>query len=81
MKKLLFVFALLAFFTLSCNDNQRARAFGGTEEVKLKENEVLLNVTWKDVDMWILTRDTVTGVSYFREKSAWGMMEGAVIFK
>lgn len=64
-----------------CTDNSRARRWGGTEEVTLKPNEVVLNVTWKENEMWICTKDTISGVVYFREKSSWGMMEGTVILK
>jgi len=80
MKKL-FVIAIAALSLASCTDNERARRFGGTEEVKLKPNEVVLNVTWKENEMWICTKDTVSGVVYFREKSSWGVMEGTVILK
>ena len=80
MKKLLIV--LVSALTLaSCTDNERARRFGGTEEIALKRNEVVLNVTWKENEMWICTEDTISGVVYFREKSAWGVMEGTVILK
>ena len=64
-----------------CTDNARARKWGGTEEVTLKPNEVVLNVTWKESEMWICTKDTTTGVVYFREKSSWGVMEGTVVLK
>jgi hypothetical protein len=66
---------------ISCTDNQLARNFGGSEEVKLKPNEVVLNVTWKGDELWICTRDTVTNVTYFKEKSSWGVVEGTVILK
>ena len=80
MKKTLI--ALLGVIALSsCTENQRARSFGGTEEVSLKPNEVVLNVTWKQDQMWICTKDTLTNTVYFREKSSWGMLEGAVILK
>ena len=80
MKKL-FVIAIAALSLASCTDNARARHFGGTEEIELKPNEVVLNVTWKENEMWICTKDTVSGVVYFREKSSWGVMEGTVILK
>jgi uncharacterized lipoprotein YehR (DUF1307 family) len=80
MKKL-FVIAIAAISLASCTDNERARRFGGTEEVELKPNEVVLNITWKENEMWICTKDTVSGVVYFREKSSWGVMEGTVILK
>lgn len=63
----------------SCTDNSRARRFGGTEEVELNQNEVVLNATWKGDETWICTKDTVTGITYFREKSSWGILEGTVI--
>lgn len=80
MKKL-FVLLVGVIALTSCTENERARRFGGTEEVTLKPNEVVLNVTWKQNEMWICTQDTTTGVTYFREKSAWGVMEGTVILK
>lgn len=80
MKKL-FVLLVGVIALTSCTENERARRFGGTEEVSLKSNEIVLNVTWKQDEMWICTRDTVTGITYFREKSNWGVMEGTVILK
>lgn len=80
MKKI-FVSLLLLGLLVSCTENQRARRFGGTEEMVLKPNEMVLNVTWKGDEMWICTKDTITDVVYFREKSNWGIMEGTVILK
>jgi len=80
MKRVLFIIALATAFA-SCTSNERAKHYGGTEEIKLKPNEILLGVTWKETEMWICTKDTVTGISYFREKSSWGILEGTVIFK
>ena len=81
MKKL-FSITIATLELVSCTDNARARHFGGTEEISLKPNEVVLNVTWKGSnEMWICTKDTTTGVTYFREKSAWGVLEGTVILK
>ena len=65
----------------SCTENVRARHFGGTETLALKPNEKVLNVTWKDNEMWVCTQDTITRVVYFREKSSWGVVEGTVILK
>ena len=65
----------------SCTENVRARHFGGTETLALKPNEKVLNVTWKDNEMWVCTQDTITRVVYFREKSSWGVVEGTVIIK
>jgi uncharacterized lipoprotein YehR (DUF1307 family) len=80
MKKI-FVIAIATLSLVSCTENERARRFGGVEEVELKPNEVVLNVTWKENEMWICTKDTTTNITYFREKSSWGVMEGTVILK
>lgn len=80
MKKLSLLIALFIVAT-SCTDNARARRWGGTEEISLNKNEIVLNVTWKENEMWICTKDTVSGVTYFREKSSWGVMEGEIILK
>jgi uncharacterized lipoprotein YehR (DUF1307 family) len=80
MKKI-FVIVIAAMSLASCTENERARRFGGVEEVELKPNEVVLNVTWKENEMWVCTKDTTTNTVYFREKSSWGVMEGTVILK
>ena len=80
MKKLLTLLLVGSVFA-SCTQNQRAKHFGGTEEIELKKNEIVLNVTWKGNEMWICTKDTTTGITYFREKSNWGVLEGTVILK
>ena len=80
----LIILAGVAFLVLSlfsCTANERARNFGGTETVKLPKNRVLVNCTWKQDDLWLLTKDTTTGKMYFNEKSSWGMMEGEINFK
>ena len=81
--KRLFALLLLAvlFITIGCTPQSRARNFGGTENVQLKPNEVMINVTWKDDNLWILTKDTLTGVQYFRESSSWGVWEGEIIIE
>ena len=80
MKKLMMILGVMVIMS-SCTENVRARHFGGTEELALKPNENVLNVTWKDNEMWVCTQDTITRVVYFREKSSWGVVEGTVIIK
>jgi hypothetical protein len=80
MTKLMMILVTMVVMS-SCTENVRARHFGGTETLALKPNEKVLNVTWKDNEMWVCTQDTITGVVYFREKSSWGVMEGTVILK
>ena len=82
-KKLKIILVLLLIITLftSCTKNERLKYFGGKDELKLKDNEILINITWKNSDMWLLTLDTTTNIKYFRENSSWGVFEGEIIIK
>ena len=82
--KNLFIIAIVAITLVSCTENERARTFGGTEEITLEKGERLVNATWKGKDgsdLWILTKKDTTAPTtyYFKEKSSYGMMEGQVI--
>lgn len=79
-KKAFFILVMCCFLS-SCTGNQRARKFGGKEEIQLKPNEKLINITWKENNMWVLTEDTVTHLKYFRENSNWGIWEGEIVVK
>ena len=76
MKKLILLLAVIT--VTSCTENQRARSWGGKESITLKPNEVLLNVSWKQDDLWLITEDTVTHHKYAREKSSYGLLEGEI---
>jgi hypothetical protein len=85
MKKLncknILAFVLILTLFTSCTKNERVKYFGGKDEIKLKDNEILINITWKESDMWVLTLDTTTNIKYFRESSSWGVFEGEIIIK
>jgi len=82
MKKDLLIFLLtvsLLIFT-GCTENARVKTFGGSGSFELPKGEKLVNVTWKNSDMWYLSRpmhenefpETYT----FQEKSSFGIAEG-----
>lgn len=81
MNKLLV--ALLVLILSGCTDNMRARNFGGSMKVDLKPGFKLVNVTWKDEQLWTLERETKDGEKpetfHFREKASFGMLEGEVV--
>lgn len=81
MKHLALILILIVSFVSGCTDNTRTRMFGGTMTVTLNENEVLVNATWKETQLWVLVKDTTTNQITFREYSSFGMMEGEVVFK
>jgi|LakMenE18May11ns_1017448.scaffolds.fasta_scaffold9855544_1 hypothetical protein len=75
-------FALLAIATLSsCTDNERVKNFGGSAIMEIPFNQKFVNVTWKENELWVLTKqrtneDTTYNTYHFSEKSSWGVMEG-----
>ena len=75
----------LVAFLGGCTDLEKARFWGGTVNVSLQSNEKLMNITWKDDSLWILTRTKKSGEEpetyYFREKTPNGSSEGTVIIK
>jgi hypothetical protein len=86
MKKLpaVFCIVLISVTMAACTANQRAKDFGGTITVYISTGEKLVNATWKEADLWYLTRPRRSGevpeTSTFKENSTFGMMNGTVIF-
>jgi len=68
-----------------CTQNQRAKAFGGRAIETLPPNRKLINVTWKDDNLWFLTRpmtsEDVAETYEFTESSSFGILCGTVVIK
>lgn len=83
MRRILFILMTILFF-ISCTENQMARKFGGTAEIKLPRGEKLLMVTWKETNLFYLTEpmdsDYIPKTKIFREDSNYGLIESKVIF-
>lgn len=84
MKKILSMICIVAVCAMtSCTDNDKARNYGGTETINLDPNVKVITMTWKENDIWILTKpmkqtdsaETVT----FQEKSSMGVYEGKIV--
>lgn len=69
-------FVLMA--TLTSCDQERTKYFGGSTTIELKPNEKFLNMSWKENNIWVVTQDTLTGISYSREYSEHGIFNGEV---
>lgn len=86
---ILFLSCMLTAFILigimSCTKNQRVKHFGGTATVELSAGQKLVNCTWKNNNLWYLTRPMKEGeipeIYTFQEKSDLGIIEGAYIIK
>ena len=71
-------------FTFS-NSQYATRKMGGSYVENLPKNVKVVNVTWKDSNLWILTRpmkDNEQPETYtFKESSLLGVLEGTVTIK
>ncbi len=76
---------IMIISSIGCTKRSRARRFGGTETIKLDANQKLVTVTWKDSELWYLTRPAKPGevseTYTFKEDSKLGIIEGTVILK
>ena len=79
MKKVILAIGGIAMLG-SCTENNRVKNWGGEGTIKLPKGRKLVNVTWKNTQVWYLTRPmTSTDVAetyQFHEESSWGMIEG-----
>lgn len=85
MKKYIFAIATILMLG-SCTDNARVKTWGGTANLEIPADKKFVNVTWKETELWIVTRsrtsaDTTYETYQFQEKSSWGMVEGTYIIK
>lgn len=72
--------------SVGCTENIRAKSFGGSMTTALPACRKLVNITWKDGNLWYLTRPWRVGGDFpesytFSEVSAYGVFEGAVEVK
>ena len=76
------IIALMSFS--SCTEQIRTRQLGGEMTVNLPAGQELMMVTWKDNELFYLTRpmtpDYVPVTKTFQESSSWGIMESTVYF-
>jgi hypothetical protein len=71
---------VLGLGLFSCTENSRVKNFGGEGDLHLPSGNKLVNVTWKENQIWYLTRpmtSTDEVVTYtFKEESSWGVVQG-----
>ena len=71
---------LCVVLTVSCTQNQRARNFGGNATYTLPKGQKLVMVTWKEDDLWYLSRPMKEGEDVetytLQEESSFGMLNG-----
>lgn len=68
-----------------CTSNHLAKKWGGSTTVCLEKGQKLVEITWKDDNIWYLTRpmreDEVAETYTFNESSSFGIFEGTITVK
>lgn len=81
MKQIL-ILAFGCALLLGCTEQQRAKQFGGSTSTALPCGHKLEMITWKDANLWILTRPMRAGeepeTHTFSESSNLGFAEGKI---
>jgi len=80
MKKTILVMTVAMMALVSCTENNRVKNWGGEGTINLPRGRKLVNVTWKETQIWYLTRpmdsSDVAQTYQFQEESSWGVVEG-----
>jgi len=80
MKKVILSAIAIIALSTSCTENARVKRFGGEGTINLPQGQKLINVTWKQDEIWYLTRkmrnDEKAETYKFQEESSWGVVEG-----
>lgn len=81
--KLALVVIMLTFMLTSC-EQYITRKYGGTTTINLEKGQKLIEVTWKEGNLWYLVEpmesDYTPKTKEFIESSNYGVLEGKVIF-
>lgn len=84
MKKLFIFIAFICIIFASCTPQARSRHFGGDLTINLPAGQELMEATWKDNNLYYLTRpmsdDYVPVTKTLHESSRFGVLEGKVYF-
>lgn len=76
------IVVIFIFLLRSCSEQTKTRNFGGEMTVDLPVNQKLEMITWKDDELWYLTKpmteDDVAETHTFQESSVLGVWEGTV---
>ena len=82
MKRLMLISLIALTAAAGCGSNDVTRSFGGEKTIELDPGRKLEEITWKDADIFLLTRpmreDEKPETHTFQEISNWGIWEGTV---
>ncbi len=77
MKRLMLISLIALTAAAGCGRNDVTRSFGGEKTIELDPGRKLEEITWKDADIFLLTRpmreDEKPETHIFQEISNWGV--------
>ena len=81
-KKIISVILIIILVISLCGCQAAARNLGGDVTIELEPNQKLEMITWKNSDLWYLTRpmtaNDIAETHVFQESSIFGIVEGTV---
>jgi hypothetical protein len=76
------IILIAAILLAGCTQNQRARGLGGSATIEAPAGKTVVNMTWKETQLWVQYRDRAPGekpqTTVFKEYSSFGILEGQV---
>ena len=82
MKRIIVIAAVAALLLAGCG-NFAAKSLGGTVHVSVDKGQKVINASWKDSNLWILTRPMKPGegpeIYRYIERSNYGVIRGEVV--
>ena len=85
MKKIILLIITISICLCSCTKQIRTHTYGGDMTINLPAGQELMMVTWKDNDLFYLTRpmspDYVPVTKTLKENSSFGIIQSTVYFK
>lgn len=80
--KQIIILAIAVLTLTGCTDNMKTRIFGGSQVIELEKGQRLVEMTWKNNDIWILTEPMDSAykpqTKTFYESSDFGILEGEI---
>lgn len=80
--KLSIILMLMALMVCGCTTQAITKSFGGSMELHLEPNQKLEEITWKDDNLWYLTKpmtdSDVPETHTFSQSSSFGLFEGTI---
>ena len=76
-----YIIIAVGYLIYYTTDNMRVKMFGGEQTVNVEKGKRVVNVTWKDSALWVLTKEdnsTQPQTYSFKEKSNLGQLEGTI---